>query len=90
MIIPVVKEQIALMDPLDMISIASGSLRPGVKKREVKRQLFDLNISMLEEIHNRLHASNNLDQTYREKLRKAYFQISRLSTRHVLKDEMQQ
>lgn len=47
MMIPVIRENILEMDPLDLIGISFGALRPQVKKRQVNSLIFEFNLDVM-------------------------------------------
>ena len=50
MAIPVIEKKIGEFEPLDLVSLTFGALRPEVKKNEVKRQLFSLNLKIIDNL----------------------------------------
>ena len=86
MVIPEIEKKINEFEPLDLVSITFGALRPEIKKNEVKRQLFSLSLKIIENLATRISQSN--DEKEVSEAKKAYLQVIKITKRIAFKDDM--
>lgn len=89
MIVPVLRQKMAEFRPLDLIGISFGALRPQVKKLEVNRQMFQLNLDIMRHLAERIKNQGSLNSSeIQEERRKAYFQIAKINKRLKVGDKL--
>ena len=77
----------------DLVSILFSATKPGLKKREVKRQAFQLSLESMKIIAFVIKSSKGLQTTGLEakeieNLKQNYFEIIKISQKFILNDEM--
>lgn len=99
----VVRPKLMDFEPRDLAALSVAAWRPGLKKREVKRQLFAFNLEAMKVIAQAANHMKNLAQEAEtlnlpenkelwlnslKELRGNYFELYRVSKTLILKEEM--
>lgn len=100
MAIPRIAKQLAEFEPMDLVSVLHSSLKPGLKKRELKRQMFAVSLQSLGLLAQAIKGSERLaliDTAASAEhlqaaadLRASYFDVYRVSKNLILKPQMRE
>ena len=92
---PIIQSKLELFEPNDLVSILLAATKPMVKKRELKRQLFNTclqSMQLIAETIQLMESSNKNDpeqDSDKQQLRLNYYEVFKVAGQAILKDEMQ-